>query len=660
MSIAKLTLVNIIGDMGSLDEVVLRCLERGDFHPERSIEYSGGVRGFAPLEGENPYTAALTELETLGVQAGYELSRRGVPPKPGLPEQSIRFRMQACRDFCQSFGQELTHLHDQFSYLRGEIELDEHALNLLGHIHEMNVDFDKLFTSRYLKLRIGRMPVDSLQKLNYYRDRPMLFVPFEREKEFCWGIYFTLDEYVAEVDDIFSSLYFERIRVPDFIHGRPEEALEKIRANLKLNRNKLTVAENQHKALAAARRERFFDIYDQVRFLCRSYEMRSYVSTLRRSFIDLFHITGFIEEQNADAFAQQIGSIKSVTVELLPAGSDKRIQDPTKLKNNWFCRPFEMFVDMYGLPAYRDIDPTPFLAITYCLLFGLMFGDMGQGILLMVAGALLWKCKQMNIGRIINRVGLFSTIFGFLYGSVFGFEHLLDPVFHAMGLAEKPIEVMAPDMTNVILFGAVGLGMVLIVFSILLNIFASLRKKDWERAFFSANGVAGLLFYGSILGGAGALLVGGINLFTPAYLLPLTILPLLVILFQEPLGELARGKPLAEAKPHDGIGNYLLVGFFELFEVVLSFFSNTMSFLRVGGFILSHAGMMAVVFTLMEMTTAPVAQATVWVLGNLFVIGLEGLIVGIQVLRLEFYEMFSRYFDGGGKPFVPIGFSDVT
>lgn len=101
------------------------------------------------------------------------------------------------------------------------------------------------------------------------------------------------------------------------------------------------------------------------------------------------------------------------------------------------------------------------------------------------------------------------------------------------------------------------------------------------------------------------------------------------------------------------MGAYLTVAPFELFEVVLSFFSNTMSFLRVGGFVLSHAGMMAVVFTLSEMVGNAASPAVI-IIGNLFVMGMEGLIVGIQVLRLEFYEMFSRYFDGDGKPFSPV------
>ena len=98
--------------------------------------------------------------------------------------------------------------------------------------------------------------------------------------------------------------------------------------------------------------------------------------------------------------------------------------------------------------------------------------------------------------------------------------------------------------------------------------------------------------------------------------------------------------------------------FFELFEVMLTFIANTMSFLRVGGFVLSHAGMMMVVYTLAEMvaggTAITLSYLLVVVIGNAFVMCLEGMIVGIQVLRLEFYEMFSRYYEGKGKPFISI------
>ena len=212
---------------------------------------------------------------------------------------------------------------------------------------------------------------------------------------------------------------------------------------------------------------------------------------------------------------------------------------------------------------------------------------------------------------------------------------------------------MSSSITNLILVSAVALGVVLILISMTFNVILAFRKHNLERALFSSNGLCGLLFYGAALGGAVSAILLGRNLFSPLYVIFLIILPLLAILFEIPLGKLVSGTPFREAKP-EHTGSYIMEHFFELIEVVLSFFSNTMSFLRVGAFVLSHAGMMSVVLVLSDMVGAG-ASPVVVVLGNLFVMAMEGLIVGIQVLRLEFYEMFSRYYDGDGKPFVPIG-----
>ncbi|MGI5965536.1 MULTISPECIES: V-type ATP synthase subunit I [Anaerotruncus] len=651
MAIAKLSLVNIIGDMSRLDDVIIRCLDRGDFHPEKSMQSVEGIHGFVPLSDENPYLDPLGRLTNLGVAAG--LNPKLMPQDKTRPGESLKRSNQYYIDFYNEFKERFDLLNERRNFLKSEIEQDNSVLVHLKHINELDVDLDDLFSCKYIRPRFGRIPLDSYQKLSLYADKPFIFIPFDVEQDYRWGLYLTLIENAPVVDDIFSSLYFERLRVPDFVHGTPEEAFEQLEHTLKENRLELGRVERKIAELVEEKKDAFYEVYTRLKFLSDSFEMRKYVSVLKRQFLDVFYITGFIEEDRAQAFAKSLQDLSGVSVELKPHDSDKRVTAPTKLKNGWFAKPFEMFVEMYGLPSYDDFDPTPFVAFTYSLLFGIMFGDLGQGLLLVIAGALLWKFKKMNIGRVINRVGIFSCIFGTLYGSVFGFEHLLDPVFRMMGLPGKPIEVMAPDMTNIILLGAVGLGVALIIISILLDVYIGFRRHDFERAFFSANGVAGLVFYGSILVGAVAIFLTGKNLFSMSYVLGLIVLPLVVILFKEPIGKLAHGVPFSEAKPHDGLGAYLTEGVFELFEVVLSFFSNTMSFLRVGGFVLSHAGMMAVVFALSEMVGSTGSPFVV-VIGNLFVIGMEGLIVGIQVLRLEFYEMFSRYFDGDGKPFTPI------
>lgn len=643
MAIAKMALVSIAGDLGQLDDVIMQCLGSGAFHPEPPLQAAGGIRGFTPLAEENPYGPLLAKITDAGVAAG-------LTPHydPGAAGEALQARY--CEDFCSAFREKATALRERQNYLHSEIEQDESGLVILSHLAELDVAFDDLFSCKYTKVRFGRLPLDGVRKLEYYAERPFIFKSFDIEGDYQWGAYFVLTENAPEIDDLFLSLYFERVRVPEFIHGTPEAALERLREQIARNRDALAQTKKQLADVVGENNAEFTRIYSRIRFLSDSFELRRFVSVLRREYIDVFYLTGFIEQDRAAAFAAGIKKLDGVDVEIRPHDSDKRLKAPTKLKNGWFAKPFELFVEMYGVPAYGDPDPTPFVAITYCLLFGAMFGDLGQGLLLVIGGWLFWRMKGAVLGRIINRIGIFSCIFGAFYGSVFGFEELLTPFYtQVLGLPGKPIEVMAPENTNLVLLTAVALGVALICISILIGIWTGFRRHDYERAVFSANGIAGLLFYGSILFGAAMLFITGKNLFTPLYVVPLIVLPLAAILFKEPLGKIVRHMA---ARPAEGMGAYLTEGAFELFEVVLSFFSNTMSFLRVGGFVLSHAGMMAVVFTLSEMVSGA-ASPIVIVAGNLFVIGMEGLIVGIQVLRLEFYELFSRYFDGDGKPFVP-------
>ena len=136
---------------------------------------------------------------------------------------------------------------------------------------------------------------------------------------------------------------------------------------------------------------------------------------------------------------------------------------------------------------------------------------------------------------------------------------------------------------------------------------------------------------------------------TPVFYVLCLVVPFLCIYFSEFICARIEGKPVEET-----VGEIFMNGFFEVFDALLSFASNTMSFLRVGGFALAHAGMMTMVFTLSDMTTNPLLYWLIVLVGNLFVMALEGLFVGIQVLRLEFYEMFSRFFDATGRPFDPL------
>ena len=635
MAIEKMTLVNIYGKREKLDEVIFGCADADNFHPELTGAYSGRVKGFTPLTEENPYTALLARMKVIGEDAGLDLSATQC--------EEGRIHPGEVDAFLEDFRSRLLGLGGSRDTIMQAKQNYESAIATLQHLSGLDdVSLDEIFASRFLEVRFGRLPVDGYSKLDYFADRMFIYMEMDRDRDYSWGVYFTTEENAAEVDDIFASLYFERIWIPDFVHGTPEAAVDYLTGEVAAQAEALEDIAERIRGLVRVNGEQFVQVYSQARFLNDYFDLRKYVTVSG----DVFHIEGFVPAREADAFVGRLSRIDTVSAETAPEDTDSRLTPPTKLRNNSLVRPFEMFVEMYGLPAYGDMDPTPFLAITFSFLFGIMFGDVGQGALLCILGEYLYRRRKMALGGVMSRIGVVSICFGFVYGSVFGFEELLDPLYHVLGMHGKPIHILDPLSTNFILFSAIGVGAFLILITMLMHIGQSLHRGDIGSALFAQNGLAGLIFYGAVL------MTAFDRDMLKAHNMVLFIgIPLIVIFLKEPLSHVisGHGGKLFE----DGFVSFAVESFFELFEVLLSFVTNTMSFLRVGGFAMIHAGMMAVVFTLSGMMSG-VGNILVIIIGNIFVMGMEGLLSGIQVLRLQYYEMFSRYYEGDGKPFRPI------
>ena len=218
--------------------------------------------------------------------------------------------------------------------------------------------------------------------------------------------------------------------------------------------------------------------------------------------------------------------MRSVSVVYLPPDADASCEPPTVLKNNFLTRPFTMLVEMYGLPEYKGYNPTAFVAITYTLLFGIMFGDLGQGLLIVLGGLALKKKLGAKISGLVTRLGISSMIFGTLYGSFFGYEELLDPVFENIGLDFLPLKVF--KQTNFILITAVAIGVALIVISMILNIYIGFKNKDYEKAIFGCNGIAGLVFYSSVAAGLVGTLMFDVKVMSTPFVIFLIVIPLVL------------------------------------------------------------------------------------------------------------------------------------
>lgn len=638
MAIAKMKLINISAEKEYLDDVLLKFVDLDYFHPEPAVKFIDTVHGLTSMDEENPVSEVLSRFKEICSDMDLDL--------PNIAMRDKDYDLGGMKNYMENVYQRFQDANRVREDLQTVIQENKDALVTVKNIESIDLNLDDLFDCKYIKFRFGRLPLDSVEKLRYYRNRPFVFKSFSQDDTYSWCIYMTTEKYEGDVDNVFSSLYFERIRIPEFIHGTPESAAQTLLDEIENDEKQILHVNDVIEKLKGECREEMAKIKGELEFLDRTFVARKYVVGLGQR----FSITGFVDAADVERLKETFRELEEVEIEVRPAHSDKRLDPPTKLKNGWFARPFIMFVEMYGIPEYDGFDPVPIVAVIYSLLFGMMFGDVGQGIVVMIVGVLLSKYKQMQLGDIMVRIGIFSTLFGFIFGSVFGNETMLNPLYHALlGLEEKPINVMSSEFIMPLLLIAVGIGLVLNLFSMVLNMVLQHRRRDMGEFWFSQNGVAGFVFYGAVALGAVLTALFGIPVFNVFYVLVLIVLPLLLIFLKEPLTrKLHHGKLFP-----DGFGAFFVEGFFELFEICLSYITNTISYLRVGGFVLSHAGMMMAVTMIMEMSGG-IFAVLIGVFGNILVMCLEGLVVGIQVLRLQFYEMFSRYFNGNGIAFTAL------
>lgn len=639
MAVSTMQAVNVIGVVDDIDDVISVLGESGVFHPDDVPAFYSDTKNFTHLQTKNIYAEPLTNLK-----ASIGLTKRKFPLidvsdfNPSFEEMEI---------FATKTAKEIDALVDDREFITEQLIEAKESLNDTKHFVGLGVETEKLLTLKYLKTRFGRLPKESYEKLSAYKDNPYVdFTICTEDKSHYWGVYFAPVDSCGEIDRIFSGLYFEKCDVLG-VNDTPRVHLQKLQELVPKLEAKLSDAQKRLDSYLDMHTERITRYLSKLEELYLYAKIRTKALQYNRSFI----IVGWVPTEFAKPLKRRLKKISSVSVELSDAKKEIEKSPPVKLKNCFLAKPFEFYTEMYGVPKYNEIDPSLFIAITYIIIFGIMFADLGQGICLSIAGLLMWKLKKMKIGKILFPCGISSAVFGTFFGSVFGFEHLLDPMYKALfGLEEKPFEVMTSDSIITILLSAVGIGVLLVIVAMSLNVYSSCKQHNIGQALFSPSGVAGIVFYSSVIFGTVGQLFLGWNVFSLPYILGMIVLPYLLIFFSEPLSNLIAGEK--DWKP-ESWGGYIMEHLIESIEFLLEYVTNTVSFLRVGAFVLVHAGMMMVVFVLAE-TAGAIAYWPVIVLGNAFVMVLEALLVSIQVLRLEYYEMFNRFYSGEGRPYEPI------
>ncbi|HWT75223.1 MAG TPA: V-type ATPase 116kDa subunit family protein [Mobilitalea sp.] len=628
--IEKMRFISITGPKDDFDRVINQYLTKYDIHLENALSELSTSYNLKPFVENNPYKELLTKSE--------ELVKR--IDRSDLSTNQLMTVGEAS-EVINSAHNMLSDLNAKKHELKNQRHECNELLTQIEHFRHLDYNIHQIINLKFIKYRFGKVPQEFYTKFSkyVYENLTTVFYECERDREYVWGIYFVPANEAARIDSIYTSLHFERVRLPDAYDGTPEESFNSIMAKITEINEELNKVYALIKERLNGIAERIDIAHNTITILSNNFDVRKYAACTRdRGLHDVFYIIcGWISEEDSERLLKEAEKDTLVYCFCDEGRADTEKKPPTKLKNFPIFKPFEMFIKMYGLPAYDEMDPTSFVALTYSIIFGIMFGDVGQGICLVIGGALLYKIKKMNLAAVIAIAGIFSTIFGFLYGSLFGFENII-----------KPIWLSPRENVMTILITTVGFGVFLILLTMILNIINHIRVKEWGKVFFDTNGVAGLVFYSAM--------ISSIALIFTGHALPGAIvmfiffgIPLLLIFFREPLTHLLEKK--SHIFPEHKV-MFFMESFFELFEILLSYLTNTISFLRVGAFALSHAGMMAVVMLLAGAETGNL-NIIVLVLGNIIVSLMEGFVVGIQVLRLEYYEMFSRFYKGNGKEFKP-------
>ena len=642
--VEKMKFISIVGPKEEIDRVTSQYLSRYEIQLENTLSELKDLKNITPCADSNPYRGVLARAEEL---AGRVREIGNAAPS------GKRMETQAAVALTEELYAELEKCRAQKSGLEAERKKVVELLVNIRPFQNLHYDVASILHFKHIKFRFGKIPVESYSKLKEYLmdDICTIFDECGRDENYIWGVYFVPAAEEEKVDAVYASLHFERTFIDDNYEGTVEEAFEALTRRQKELEESLAQIEDSFQERLMARGGEMLAAAETISDSAEYFDVRRLAAFTKAKDTVFFILCGWMTREDAERFEKEIEGDADVFC-MVEDGKNESLENrfrkpPTKLKNPRIFKPFEMFIRMYGLPNYQEFDPTIFVAVTYSIIFGAMFGDVGQGLCLFIGGMLLYKFKKMNLAAIVGSCGIFSTIFGFCFGSVFGFEDVIEPLWL------RPTEAMTTlpfiGNLNTVFVVAVALGMGLVILMMVFHIINSLRAKQLGEALFDTNGVAGLVFYGAVAAVV-VLYMTGNALPAGIVLVVMFVVPLLVIACKEPLtNKLNKKKELIEG----GKGMFVVQAFFEMFEVLLSYFSNTLSFVRIGAFAVSHAAMMQVVMMLAGAENGGTPNIIVVIIGNLIVLGMEGLIVGIQGLRLQYYEFFSRFYKGDGREFKP-------
>lgn len=537
----------------------------------------------------------------------------------------------------------------------------ERQLQLFGSLSEV-VEARSQYS--YLSIQTGsirKLLIESFDQA--LSDTPSVKMEIGTQEDQALLLLITMKRDETLTNRILDKFGWTDVHLPRELVGKKDQVQENLREKLELLKDEQEELKSKVESLIREKRPALEQMWTNLRLNELYARVQSFFSKTSRTVI----FSGWLPSSKRPVLAEAIRRVTDGRCYLewhQPREAEQPASVPVQMRNPKFLSPFQMLVTNYSIPEYGTIDPTPLVAVTFLIMFGLMFGDAGHGAVLLVLGLLgsiLYKGARSGVRNLLHLIaycGAAAVVAGILFGSYFGMKWFAPLWFDYHGVvAGHGGGGLVTDIYGVLAI-TVYFGIAVIALGLVLNWINCVAKSRWFRLFFDKGGLIGGWIYGAGVYAAVYFVRHDYRQLPDSNLLFLLIgIPVLLLTL----------KPVLEYsfhKPRKPFTSFTPVDFFmewivEILEIFSGYLANTLSFMRVAGLGIAHVSLVIAFFSIADMLSGPSGSYTigsylVLVAGNVLIILLEGLSAGIQSLRLNYYEFFSKYFSGSGRAYAPV------
>ncbi len=632
-------------------EPILEALSSfGEFHIEQTAQDNAGLTEYT--QSIQKIEGSLADVNVLIGQLVREKSsllgifKLTLPNKVQVTAENWQALLESTSQKIVELKKETDSLNEAVSCLQEKTEQLNYTKDMLGRLSIMGVDLAAMEDLKLIYVATASVPSKNFNGLETaLAGLPIFINRCSLTKEVSFVCLAIPTKHQADVEKILRTYHAEVFHIPKELPHDLGEATKEVNKQLKENSEKEKALCNSLKKLGEENKDNLASLKETSENILTLLQAEKKIIQSGR----LATVKGFVPTNKFNALNDKMNGMMDGKVLVLPnepVESEK--EPPTRITNNRFVKPFEELTKLYGLPKYSEIDPTPLIAITFPILFGLMFGDLGHGLVLLLGGLIVGKLikgnqAMKNVCYIMAACGIGAMGAGLLFGEFFG-QKIFPPLWFS------PFD----NVFSFLIFTLI-VGIVQIISGIVLEMVNFAMKHNLADALLTA-----LPKIGFFVGGVYLIYSCQLNFgawFAGPILAP--VIPFIILIIGKPayLAITKKKHASGEHAEMDTVSGRL----FEGGDLVTRLLSNTISYSRILALLMAHWALLLVTYTIAGLVNPAGSTSilgfalagVVIIFGNIFVLALEGLIVFIHTLRLHFYEWFSKFYGGTGTEFNP-------